>query len=117
MDDMSVISDIQTPTLSRLAARFLDIVATGDSTALVDLFTDGAAVRDWGHLHVGRDGIARWNEQDFLGAGVTLDVHKLACQDDGATIVTTVRGPRFTGPSTFVLVPTGEKIRQLVITG
>ncbi len=113
---MSVTSDIQAPALSLLASRFLDIVAAGDHAALLDLFTDGAAVRDWGHLHVGREGIARWNERDFLGADVTLDVHKVAFQDDGATITATVRSPRFTGPSTFVLVPTGEKIRQLVIT-
>ena len=109
-------SDIQAPTLSLLAARFLDIVAAGDSTALLEMFTDGAAVRDWGHLHVGREGIARWNGREFLGAGVAVEVHKVAFHDDGATITATVRSPRFTGPSTFVLVPTGDRIRQLVIT-
>ena len=96
--------------------QFLTVISDGDTPAFLDMFTERGSVNDWGHRYVGRDAIKTWSDREFLGVHMTLAVDKAVDVDGRITITGQVGGGGFNGPSTFVLVTEGDRLREMLIT-
>ncbi len=104
-------------THAALCERFLQAVESGDSDRLLDMFTEKAVVTDWGKHFVGPDAIREWNDAEFLGDDVVLDVRQVVNSESRVTLRATVTGKTFNGPSTLVLIPAdAHKLQALQIS-
>ena len=96
--------------------QFLKVIDDRDTDAFLDMFTAHGSVNDWGHRYVGREAIRAWSDREFLGVRMTLAVDKAVDVDGRVTITGQVGGGGFNGPSTFVLVTEGDRLREMLIT-
>jgi hypothetical protein len=95
--------------------RLLDAANAHDTARFLAAFTDDGVVDDWGREFRGRDEIARWSDNEFIGVNVILDVTGVASGSDGVTISADVGGDGFNGPSHFSFVVSGDRIARMTI--
>ena len=77
--------------------KLIAAVNAQDTEGFVGAFTPDAVIDDWGHQVVGHDEIRAWNEREFTGPDVRIDVTRVECA--GQTIVLTVLTSRGTSRS------------------
>lgn len=95
---------------------FIATVNENNTSAFISLFQPDGVVNDWGTRYVGQDKIRTWSDREFLGAKVTLNVTRVSHNGSEFSIDAIVGGSGFKGPSKFVLVLDGQKIREMRIT-
>ncbi|MDL9935607.1 nuclear transport factor 2 family protein [Gordonia sp. ABSL1-1] len=96
-------------------AASLEATNAGDREGFLASFTADGAVDDWGRVFVGRERIGGWSDAEFIGKKVTLAVNSVSVADDEVTVVATVGGNGFNGPSTFVYTVAGDQIARMTI--
>jgi len=77
--------------------KLIAAVNAQDTEGFVGAFTPDAVIDDWGHQVVGHDEIRAWNEGEFTGPDVRIDVTRV--ERAGQTIVLTVLTSRGTSRS------------------
>ncbi|ASU83711.1 nuclear transport factor 2 family protein [Nocardiopsis gilva YIM 90087] len=107
---------MSTATLPAPLDRFFDVVNSGDSQGFLDFFGTDGVVNDWGREFTGRQEISGWNDREFIGANMRLDVEDVALRDSEVAVTAQVTSSGFNGPSTFTFVIEGEQIKLMRIT-
>jgi hypothetical protein len=77
-----------TESLPSAVEKLIAAVNAQDREGFVGAFTPDAVIDDWGHQVVGHDEIRAWNECEFTGPDVRIDVTRV--ERPGQTIVLTV---------------------------
>ncbi|TGP55364.1 nuclear transport factor 2 family protein [bacterium M00.F.Ca.ET.230.01.1.1] len=96
--------------------RFVAATNAGDTAAFLDTFTDDAFLSDWGRDFHGRDGVARWNQSDNIGAQSNLRIVRIAQRDGVYHARVAVTGNAFNGEGDMAFTLDGEQIASLVIS-
>ena len=86
-----------TESLPSVVEKLIVAVNARDTGGFVGAFTPDAVIDDWGRQVVGHDEIRAWNECEFTGPDVRIDVTRV--ERDGQTIVLTVLTSRGTSRS------------------
>ena len=86
-----------TGSLPSIIEKLIAAANAQDTEGFVGAFTPGAVIDDWGHQVVGHDEIRAWNEGEFTGPDVRIDVTRV--ERAGQTIVLTVLTSRGTSRS------------------
>ena len=77
-----------TESLPNAVEKLIAAVNAQDTEGFVGAFTPDAVIDDWGRQAVGHDEIRAWNEGEFIGPNVRIDVTRV--ERVGPTIVLTV---------------------------
>lgn len=104
-----------TGSLPSAVEKLIAAVNAQDTKGFVDAFAPGAVIDDWGHQVVGHDEIRAWNEGEFTGPDVRIDVTRV--ERAGQTIVLTVLTSRGTSRSSSHLafdIDDGEVTRMTI---
>ncbi|KMS85906.1 nuclear transport factor 2 family protein [Prauserella rugosa] len=104
-----------TPTVPEPVAAFIDHVNAHDNEAFLDSFTADGFVDDWGRVFTGRDEIAAWSDNEFIGARGTLTVEEVDVTDGLITVVGDWRSNHANGRSSFALETDGDRITSMTI--
>ncbi|MFW0791932.1 nuclear transport factor 2 family protein [Gordonia sp. CPCC 205333] len=96
-------------------AALLDATNAGDLDRFLDSFTPDGAVDDWGRVFAGRDAIKGWSDNEYIGKNMTLAVTSAEPISGGVTVIATVGGDGFNGPSTFTFTVDGDKVSRMEI--
>ena len=94
----------------------LAAIHRGDVDAFLALFHADGLVNDWGSRYVGHAQIRRWSDREFIGKQVSLAVTGTTISAGEVGISADVGGQGFNGPSHFVFVIDGSRIREMRIT-
>ena len=86
-----------TESLPSAVEKLIAAVNAQDREGFVGAFTPDAVIDDWGRQAVGHDEIRAWNECEFIGPNVRIDVTRV--ERAGQTIVLTVLTSRGTSRS------------------
>jgi SnoaL-like domain len=96
-------------------ARVLKAANANDTAAFLGCFTADGVVDDWGREFHGPDEIRGWNDREFIGMRVSLDVTGVEREDGAVTVGATVGGDGFNGPSHFTFVVDGDRVTRMTI--
>ena len=77
-----------TESLPSVVEKLIAAVNAQDTEGFVGAFTPDAVIDDWGRHAVGHDEIRAWNESEFIGPDVRIDITRV--ERAGPTIVLTV---------------------------
>jgi hypothetical protein len=84
------------------AQAAIDAANAGDIEKFLALFEARGTVDDWGRTFTGPAEIRSWSDAEFIGKRVSLAVESAETSADGAvTVLATVGGDGFNGPSHF----------------
>ena len=86
-----------TGSLPSIIEKLIAAVNSQDTKGFVGAFAPDAVIDDWGHQVVGHDEIRAWNECEFTGPDVRIDITRV--ERAGQTIVLTVLTSRGTSRS------------------
>ena len=86
-----------TESLPSAVEKLIATVNAQDTEGFVGAFRPDAVIDDWGHQVVGHDEIRAWNEREFTGPDLRIDVTRV--ERAGQTIVLTVLTSRGTSRS------------------
>ena len=95
-------------------ATFFDRVNAHDEAAL-DAFADDAVVDDWGREFLGRQEIADWSAEEFIGSQGVLTVESVTDTPDGIRVAGDWRSNHANGPSAFTFAVDGDTITRMTI--
>ncbi|MET4167514.1 MULTISPECIES: nuclear transport factor 2 family protein [Gordonia] len=95
--------------------RLLDAVNNGDTDAFLAAFGVTGRVDDWGRLFTGREEIRRWSDAELIGKQATLAPLAALRDAEVVTMIATVGGHGFNGPSTFTFTIDGDEVTQMTI--
>ena len=104
-----------TGSLPSIIEKLIAAVNAQDTKGFVNAFAPGAVIDDWGHQVVGHDEIRAWNEYEFTGPDVRINVTRV--ERAGQTIVLTVLTSRGTSRSSSHLafdIDDGEVTRMTI---
>lgn len=96
--------------------RFIATVNKGDAAAFLAFFSADGVVNDWGRKFTGHTAIRGWSDQEFSGKQVSLRITSFERKDNTVGVMTDVGGNGFNGPSRFIFVLDGDKVREMRIT-
>lgn len=82
---------------------------------LLDAFTAGGVVDDWGRTFTGRDEIRAWSNREFIGARGTLAIEVVETTDETITVVGDWHSTFANGRSKFVFETDGDKLTRMTI--
>lgn len=97
-------------------STLLAAVDSLDTDAFLHAFDHDGFVDDWGRTFTGADAIRTWSDREFIGANVTLALTQVTTVDNRTEVAATVGGDGFNGPSHFVFVIAGDRVRSMSIT-
>jgi hypothetical protein len=104
------------PQLPAPVQAAIDAANAGDTGKFLALFGPGGAVDDWGRTFTGAGEIRSWSDAEFIGKRVSLAVESSETSPDGAvTVLATVGGDGFNGPSHFTFRLDGDAITSMTI--
>ncbi|ROZ85477.1 nuclear transport factor 2 family protein [Gordonia sp. OPL2] len=95
--------------------RLLDAVNAGDTSAFLAAFTDDGYVDDWGRVFTGGDAIKGWSDSELIGKQATLAPTTVTADGDSVTVIATVGGNGFNGPSTFTFGIREDRVSGMTI--
>jgi ketosteroid isomerase-like protein len=95
--------------------RLLDAVNAGDTHAFLASFTEDGFVDDWGRVFTGGDAIKGWSDNELIGKQATLAPTQVTGEGDSVTVIATVGGNGFNGPSTFTFGVRGDHVSGMTI--
>jgi len=94
----------------------IDAANAGDIESFLALFGPGGSVDDWGRTFTGPGEIRSWSDAEFIGKRVSLAVESAETEAGGAvTVLATVGGDGFNGPSHFTFRLGGNAITSMTI--
>lgn len=94
----------------------IDAANAGDTEKFLALFGPGGTVDDWGRTFTGPAEIRSWSDAEFIGKRVSLAVESAETSADGAvTVLATVGGDGFNGPSHFTFRLNRDAITAMTI--
>lgn len=96
---------------------FVEAVNRGDTEAFLAFFPKDGAVDDWGRRFVGHDAIRGWSDREFIGAKGQMTVNDVNQDENEVDVTADWKSNHYTGPSHFIFVVEGERIREMRITG
>jgi ketosteroid isomerase-like protein len=106
-----------TDELPRPVRTLVDAANAGDTAAFLAGFTPDAVVDDWGREFRGAEEIQGWNDAEFIGADVSLEVEEVELDGTRTILAASVGGNGFNGPSTFTFVTVGGHVSRMMIRG
>ena len=95
----------------------IDATNAGDSPAFLEAFADDATLTDWGRTFTGRDEIARWNDNENIGAQSRIEVTGVERSGGTVTVGVAVSGDGYNGGGSFAFELAGGLITRMVIRG
>ncbi|MBU2665021.1 nuclear transport factor 2 family protein [Actinoplanes bogorensis] len=95
--------------------RLLDVSNAGDTAAFLAAFTPDGVVDDWGREFRGASAIRGWSDNEFIGKQVSLEVVSVSRAGDETTVLATVGGNGFNGPSHFTFQVEGDRVSRMTI--
>ncbi|PKZ65134.1 polyketide cyclase [Gordonia terrae] len=95
--------------------RLLDAVNDGDTEAFLESFPAGGRVDDWGRIFDGHNAIRRWSDAELIGKKATLTPTAALRNGEVVTVIATVGGQGYNGPSTFTFTLRGDRVTQMTI--
>jgi hypothetical protein len=96
-------------------ARLLQAANDNDTDAFLAGFTDDGVVDDWGREFAGAAAIRSWNDAEFIGKRVSLDVRAIDPQGAATVVTAEVGGDGFNGPSHFSFEVKGDRVTRMTI--
>ncbi|MER7557525.1 nuclear transport factor 2 family protein [Nocardioides sp. NPDC126508] len=102
-------------TIPEPVAAFIEAVNRHDEPAVLDAFTEGGAVDDWGRIFTGRDQIKGWSDNEFIGAEGTLAVEEVEAAGSTVTVIGDWRSNHANGRSKFVFDVAGDQLARMTI--
>ena len=104
-----------TTELPEPVKQSIDATNAGDLEAFLGTFTADGAVDDWGRIFAGPGRITDWSNAEYIGKNMTLAVTSVDVGDESVTVIATVGGDGFNGPSTFTYTLSGDKVSRMTI--
>lgn len=95
--------------------QLIDATNAGDLERFLDAFAHDGVVDDWGRTFTGRSAITSWSDGEYIGKNVTLDVTSSTPTAYGVTVIATVGGDGFNGPSTFTFVVSAGQVARMEV--
>ena len=95
--------------------RLLDAVNDGNTDQFLASFTADGFVDDWGRVFTGADELRGWSDNELIGKQATLTATSTTTDGASVTVIATVGGNGFNGPSTFTFVIDGDRVAGMTI--
>jgi len=103
--------------LPDLIHRFVKSVNRGDADGFLSFFPHDGVVDDSGERYMGLDAIRRWSDREFIGAKGKMTVKAVQQNENSISLTADWVSNYYSGPSRFVFVLDGERVRELRISG
>jgi SnoaL-like domain len=89
------------PSLREPVATLVAAANRHDTAGFLACFPEDGVVDDWGREFRGHNAIREWSDREFIGVDVRLDVQSVTGTPQAVTVLATVGGSGFNGPSHF----------------
>lgn len=106
---------MSTPTLPEPGAAFFAAVNAHDDQAFQDSLTEDVVVDDWGTVLEGREAVAAWSDEQFVGSKPSFTPERVEQRGEELVVAGDWRSQHANGPSEFTLTFAGDRVSRLVI--
>lgn len=93
----------------------IDATNAGNLAGFLQTFTADGAVDDWGRVFAGPSRITEWSDAEYIGKNMILEVDSFSVEAELVTVIVTVGGDGFNGPSTFTYALVDGKVARMTI--
>src|SRR3712207_6158787 len=103
------------PELETPIRTMIDATNRADNEAFLSAFSDDAVLIDWGRTFRGKSEIARWNDDENIGAQNQIRVTGVERSGKSVTVSVDVSGHGYNGSGSMIFEVEGDAITSLTI--
>ena len=103
------------PGLEKPIRTMIDATNRADSETFLGAFADDAVLVDWGRTFSGKSEIARWNDDENIGARNQIRVTGVERSGKSVRVGVDVSGGGYNGSGSMIFEVEGDAITKLMI--